>query len=287
MLFYVSNLFHSYDVESFFSFFPRSLSRIIYATIIVVIIGICVDCLSVDEKIVKRLFLREKTSTVKINHEIGKITKSIKRNYKIDIKSLNNYIYKSLFDNYDNFFNHLIAINAYSTEIKDINQFKDIQKIILFKEHLTNLFESLNNYINDFTIIFTDIKERKEFYCLLCFFEEIQNEDNLTDYTILIEKANIKEKIKITFLSNEKFKNLKKNLGLYFIQEKSEIKGMDDVYTIFNYYYSSENEIKMFGEFGKEKNEIKFGKYKFKVEYLDDGEVNELKKVDPWDVLWN
>lgn len=110
MLFYVSNLFHSYDVESFFSFFPRSLSRIIYATIIVVIIGICVDCLSVDEKIVKRLFLREKTSTVKINHEIGKITKSIKRNYLIlmIICLVIDLISLYCFNGFNNVYRHLI-----------------------------------------------------------------------------------------------------------------------------------------------------------------------------------
>ena len=47
----------------------------------------------------------------------------------------------------------------------------------------------------------------------------------------------------------------------------------------------------MFGEYGKEKekenNKIKFGNYEFKIEYLDDSEGNELKKIDPWEVLWN
>ena len=80
---YISDLFNSNDSESFFSFFPRSISRIIDTTIVVLIIDIIVDCLSVDEKIVKRLFLREKKSTLKIEYEIGKITKRIKRNYLI------------------------------------------------------------------------------------------------------------------------------------------------------------------------------------------------------------
>ena len=61
----------------------------------------------------------------------------------------------------------------------------------------------------------------------------------------------------------------------------------------------------MFGEYGKEKDEIKiekkkkkfekdeikFGKDKLKIElkieYLDISEGNELKVVDPWEVLWN
>ena len=213
---------------------------------------------------------------------INKINDKDKKYTKIDIKSLNAYIYKNhlSFDNYASFFNHLIKTSTSSTEI-DQNQFKNIQRIISFKEHLTKLFESLKNDKKAFTIIFSDIKERKEFYCLLYFFEEMQNESNFTEYTLT------KTKDKITFLSYDKLKILKQNLGLYFIKEKSELKQEDDFYTVFNYYYSSEDEIKMFGEYGKEKDEIKFGKYKFNIEYLDDRECNELKTIDPWEVLWN
>ena len=203
------------------------------------------------------------------------------KNYKIDIKSLNEYIYKNQFDSYFNFFNHLMKTTTNSNheiESSQPNQYNDMRKIILFKEHLTKLFKSINH--EKFTLIFSDIKERKEFYCLLYFFEEFQKEENLADYTLNQEK-------KIKFFSHEKFKNLKQNLGLYFIQEQSELKTKDDIYTVFNYYYSSEDEIKMFGQYGKEKNEIEFGKYKFKVEYLDSREGNELKKIDPWEVLWN
>jgi len=204
------------------------------------------------------------------------------KNYKIDIKSLNEYIYDQfLFDCYFNFFNHLMKTATNSNhEIESIqpNQYNDMRKIILFKEHLTKLFKSINH--EKFTLIFSDIKERKEFYCLLYFFEEFQKEENLADYAINQEK-------KIKFFSHEKFKNLKQNLGLYFIQEQSELKTKDDIYTVFNYYYSSEDEIKIFGECGNEKNKIEFGKYKFNVEYLDSHEGNELKKIDPWKVLWN
>ena len=109
----------------------------------------------------------------------------------------------------------------------------------------------------------------------------MQNNNNFKDYEIS------KQKEKIKFLSSEKFKTLKQNLGHYFYQEKSELKQNDDFYTVFNYYYSSEDERNMFGEYGKEKDEIKFGKYKLKIEYLDNSEGNELKVVDPWEVLWN
>ena len=213
---------------------------------------------------------------------INNINEKDKKYTKIDIKSLNDYIYKNhlSFDNYSDFFNHLIKTSIGSTEL-DLNQKKSIQRIISFKEHLTKLFKSLNNDKKEFTIIFSDIKERKEFYCLLKFFEEMQNNNNFKDYEIS------KQKEKIKFLSSEKFKTLKQNLGHYFYQEKSELKQNDDFYTVFNYYYSSEDERNMFGEYGKEKDEIKFGKYKLKIEYLDNSEGNELKVVDPWEVLWN
>ena len=106
----------------------------------------------------------------------------------------------------------------------------------------------------------------------------MHNENNLIEYTFTLPK----QKEKITFLSSDKFKTLKQNLELYFIQEKSELKQDNDFYTVFNYYYSSDDEIKMFGEYGMEKekknNKIKFGNYEFKIEYLDDSEGNELKK---------
>ena len=80
---YVSDLFNSDEKETFFSFLPRSLSRFVYTTIVGVIIGIIVDFIAVDEKKVKRLFLREKKNTLQIRYEISIISTDIKRNYLI------------------------------------------------------------------------------------------------------------------------------------------------------------------------------------------------------------
>lgn len=80
---YVSDLFNSDEKEKFFSFFPRSLSRFFYTTFVGVIIGFIVDFIAVDEKKVKRLFLREKRNTLQIRYEISQITTDIKRNYLI------------------------------------------------------------------------------------------------------------------------------------------------------------------------------------------------------------
>ena len=81
---YVSELFKKDKSEDkFFSFFPRSLSRFLYTTIVGVIIGIIVDFVAFDEKKVKRLFLREKKNTLQIRYEVSVMTKDIKRNYLI------------------------------------------------------------------------------------------------------------------------------------------------------------------------------------------------------------
>ena len=80
---YVSELFNSEEKDGFFSFFPRSITRFIYTTIVGVIIGIIVDFVAFDEKKVKRLFLREKNNTLQIRFEISVMTKDIKRNYLI------------------------------------------------------------------------------------------------------------------------------------------------------------------------------------------------------------
>ena len=80
---YVSDLFNSDEKESFFSFFPRSIERFLYTTIVSVVIGIIVDFVAFDEKKVKRLFLREKKNTLQIRYEVAQMTKDIKRNYLI------------------------------------------------------------------------------------------------------------------------------------------------------------------------------------------------------------
>ena len=80
---YVSDLFNSDEEEHFFSFFPRSISRFLYVSIVGGVIGVIVDFVSFDEKKVKRLFKREKKNTLQIRYEISVMTKDIKRNYLV------------------------------------------------------------------------------------------------------------------------------------------------------------------------------------------------------------
>ena len=50
---YISELFHSDEEEKFFSFFPRSISRFFYTTIVGVIVSTIMDCIFVEEKKLK------------------------------------------------------------------------------------------------------------------------------------------------------------------------------------------------------------------------------------------
>ena len=82
---YLSELFHSNKEETFFSFIPRSISRFIYATLVGLIIGKIIDCLFIEEKRIKRIFLRERDKPVEIRYEISIIITSIKKRYYIFI----------------------------------------------------------------------------------------------------------------------------------------------------------------------------------------------------------
>ena len=80
---YISDLFHSDEEETFFSFFPRSISRFFYTTIVGVIISSIIDCMFIEEKKVKRVFKREKENHVQVKYEISLIIKNTKKNYII------------------------------------------------------------------------------------------------------------------------------------------------------------------------------------------------------------
>ena len=82
---YISQLFHSDKEDNFFSFFPRSISRFYYATIVGVIISFLIDCMFIQEKKIRKVFIREKENQTKIKNEIALILKNLKENYIIFI----------------------------------------------------------------------------------------------------------------------------------------------------------------------------------------------------------
>ena len=82
---YISNLFHSTEEETFFSFLERSLERLLYATIVGAIVEGIIGFIFIEEKKVKKLFIREKENIAKLKYEIFKLIKSIKKRFYIFI----------------------------------------------------------------------------------------------------------------------------------------------------------------------------------------------------------
>ena len=79
---YISELYQiKEEDEKFFSFLPRSIDRLLYATIVSVIIGYLVDCFFIEEKKIIGIFKREKTDKNMIKQKIIELIKEIKRRY--------------------------------------------------------------------------------------------------------------------------------------------------------------------------------------------------------------
>ena len=101
---YLSELFNSEEEETFFSFVPRSFSRFFYCTMVGLVVGIIIDCIFIEEKKVKRIFLREKEDPMQLRYEISLTVKSIKTRYTVFIFlcifiSIISWYYISCFNN--------------------------------------------------------------------------------------------------------------------------------------------------------------------------------------------
>ena len=82
---YISDLFHSIEEETFFSFLKRSIERIVYVTIVGTIIENIIAFIFIEEKKIKKIFIREKDNFIQLKYQIFKIIKSIKIRYIIFI----------------------------------------------------------------------------------------------------------------------------------------------------------------------------------------------------------
>ena len=74
---YISKLYNI-EKENFFSFLPRSIDRLFYATIVSVIIGYLVDCFFVEDKKIKGIFKRESDKEAIIQN-VNDLVKEINR----------------------------------------------------------------------------------------------------------------------------------------------------------------------------------------------------------------
>ena len=101
---YLSELYYSEEKETFFSYFPRSISRFFYATLVGYIVGIIIDCIFIEESKIRRIFLREKDDPLQLRYEISVNSKSIKNRYTVFIIlcifiSIISWYYISCFNN--------------------------------------------------------------------------------------------------------------------------------------------------------------------------------------------
>ena len=69
------------EEENFFSYIPRSIDKLIYTTLVNIIIGYIVELFFVEEKKVKRIFKREKNNITILKQKIIEFTKSIEKMY--------------------------------------------------------------------------------------------------------------------------------------------------------------------------------------------------------------
>ena len=146
-----------------------------------------------------------------------------------------------------------------------IEYFKNLQ---LFFDNLKYLFGRFVKYMNKLTIILNNIKERKQFYCLLCLLGIIIKEQNITKMKFKYHEKEMVFKLP----SQEK---IKEKIEKYFIKRKNE-NNKDVCSPTFNSYYTSDEENRLFGDFENKKEEIQFEIFKFKIEYKFD---------DQWDFI--
>ena len=73
----ISEIYHIEGDDSFFGFFPRSITRYIYSAIVGVIIGVIIDLFFVNERKMKGIFNREKKNIVNLKVKITKLSKEI------------------------------------------------------------------------------------------------------------------------------------------------------------------------------------------------------------------
>ena len=182
--------------------------------------------------------------------------------YFIDFKSLNYLILNRYFSGFSlfykeyNFFNR-IPKNIESLKIKESNIHQNL-KITL--ERIKNFCKTIIEMKAELTFIINNIKERKEFYFLLCIYQLIKENDKLLLKNENLDKHFLKE-IKKQNKENEEIEDNEEN------EEKEDNKKFKEDINKINYYYLSPEEIEIFGEPGKEKKEIKFRDFKFKIEY--------------------
>ena len=69
------------EEENFFSYLPRSINRLIYTTLVSVVVSIITDFFFVEEKKLKGIFRREKNNSKILNEKVVEFIKDLKIRY--------------------------------------------------------------------------------------------------------------------------------------------------------------------------------------------------------------
>ena len=221
----------------------------------------------------KNLKYYKKKGKESIKETIINLVEGKKFNMKLDMKTLKEVIYKN------KSIGDITYILKYMTldSQKEYNQdTKDFLKIIEdFCRSLENFFYVLEK--EKITIILNDIKDRKEFFCLLNLLKAIKEDCHDKRIFKFTDKGGIKE---------EKYTipNFSGLFGPYFLKEKNEEEDKE-FSSVFNYYYTSEEENKLFGKLGEEKSVIEFKTTKNEINsfYIE----SRYKNKKFWDIVYS
>ena len=82
---YIDEIYLSQKEEKFFSFIPRSIDRIIYTSIVTVIVNFLINCILINEDKIKSTLIREKNDITIMRGEIGNILFQMEKNIKFFI----------------------------------------------------------------------------------------------------------------------------------------------------------------------------------------------------------
>ena len=82
---YITNLYYSDEEETFFSFVPRSLNRIIYTSLASSVLDFIISLLFPSENKIKKILIRKKKDIKEMKHKVLILMKNIINNYWIFI----------------------------------------------------------------------------------------------------------------------------------------------------------------------------------------------------------
>lgn len=148
-----------------------------------------------------------------------------------------------------------------------------IHNFLGYVDYLKRIYQFFKNYSENLTIVFDNLKEKKEFYCILCFINEIIKEENYSDKSFVVKKENESKTFK--FIFPDKKQEIKRKLDNYFLKKSNENK--KEKPDIFDYYYTSEEERKFFNESEKK---IEFNNFKINYEYSFNTKENNNEDLE-------